>query len=239
MSKMCAIYKRDLSSYFSSPTAYILIGIYLLTASYFFCISVFGSQTATMEYAFMYMFMIFLVISPILTMRLIAEEKKLGTDQLLLTSPLRIWDIVLGKFFAALTLYAVMMAVTLIFPAILYYYSKIDLGPVITGYIGLFLMGGAFISVGLFASSLTENQIISGIISFVILLLSVSLEAIATFAQGTVQALLNYLSLMRRFYENFQVGILDAGDVFYYLSFMFIFLLLTVSVIQRYRWTRG
>lgn len=238
MRKTIAIYKKDLKSYFLSPIAYVSIGFFLILSSLFFYLSTIGTRIATMEFTFWDMMLFFLFIAPILTMRLIAEEKRAGTDQLLLTCPLRPINIVLGKYFAAFTVYLVMLLITIVFPAILYYYSKIDLGPVFSGYLGLILVGGAFISLGLFASSVTESQIIAGIIGIASLLLFWSLGWLGSTFEGNVKKVFESLTLTNHF-NSFQTGILDTGDIFYYLSFIFIFLYLTVRVIEKRKWSRG
>lgn len=236
---MMSICNKEIKSYFLSPIAYVLIGFFLVLSGYFFCGTTIGSGIATMEYTFVYMIIIFLVICPILTMRLISEEKKAGTEQLLFTSPLKLWDIVLGKYLAAMSVYIVILLITFIYPLILYYYSKIDLGPVLTGYIGIFLVGAAFISVGLFASSLTENQIIAGIVSFAILAIFASLEILVGVFSGAAGQVFEFLSILNRFFSNFQVGIIDASDIAYFISFIFIFLFLTIRVIEKRRWSKG
>lgn len=237
MNKMLAIYKKDLKAYFLSPIAYVSIGLFLMLSGLFFFLSTIGSQVATMEFAFGNMIFIFLIISPILTMKLIAEEKKTGTEQLLLTSPIELYKIVLGKYFAALTIYVITLVITFIYPAVLYYYSRIDLGPIISGYLGLLLIGAAFLSAGIFASSLTENQIIAGIVGYCILLISWSFTWIADMFQGTTTKVFEFLSIIDHF-NDFQIGIIDTSHIFYYISYAFVFLFLTVRVIEKRRWAK-
>lgn len=243
MNKVIAVFKKDLKSYFLSPIAYVTIGIFLLLLGIMFYISTIApsvsSGEATMENAFWNMISILLVIVPILTMKLIAEEKRAGTDQLLLTSPLNSWSIVLGKYFAALTVFITALVITFVYPAILYSYSepKIDISLVASGYLGMLLIGGAFISVGLFVSSLTENQVIAAVISFAILLILWALDWIGDVFSQVTKTIFSYLSITTHF-NDFSIGVLDTGNIFFYLSFIFVFLFLTVYIIER-SWSKG
>ena len=154
-----------------------------------------------------------------ITMRTYAEEKRSGTMELLLTSPLTDLQIILGKFLGALALYAAMLAVTLIHMALLFVYGNPEWKPIATGYLGLLLMGGCFLSVGLFISSLTKNQIVAGMITFAVFLLLWVINWMATFVGPTAQAVLNYLSITEHF-DDFAKGIIDTKHVVYYLSFI-------------------
>lgn len=243
MNKVIAVFKKDLKSYFLSPIAYVTIGIFLLLLGVLFYLSTIATtvsqREATMENAFWNMISILLVIIPIITMRLIAEERRTGTDQLLLTSPLSSWSIVLGKYFAALTVLMTALIITLIYPAVLYAYSepKIDLSVVVSGYLGVLLIGGSFIAVGLFVSSLTESQVIAGVVSFAILLILWSLDWVGDFTSQVAKTIFSYLSVTSHF-NDFSIGVLDTGNIFFYLSFIFVFIFLTVYVIEK-SWSKG
>lgn len=234
--KMLTIYKRELKSYFLSPLAYVLVGFLLLISGYFFATFVLSTQYALMSPVFGNMVFVFMFISPILTMRLISEEMKNGTDQLLMTSPLRITDMVLGKYFAALTVYTLSLVVSLIYPLYLKIYSTPDFGPILTGYIGTFLMGAAFISIGIFASSLTENQLIAGVIGFSILLLFWIVSWLGDVFQGTAKNIVDNISLLQRF-TNFQNGVLSLNDIVFYLSVIIFFVFVTIMVVDKRRWS--
>ncbi|HHV74352.1 ABC transporter permease [Thermoanaerobacterium sp. R66] len=234
--KMLTIYKRELKSYFLSPLAYVLVGFLLLISGYFFATFVLSTQYALMSPVFGNMVFVFMFISPILTMRLISEEMKNGTDQLLMTSPLRITDMVLGKYFAALTVYTLSLVVSLIYPLYLKIYSTPDFGPILTGYIGTFLMGAAFIAIGIFASSLTENQLIAGVIGFSILLLFWIVSWLGDVFQGTAKNIVDNISLLQRF-TNFQNGVLSLNDVVFYLSVIIFFVFVTIMVVDKRRWS--
>lgn len=234
--KMLTIYKRELKSYFLSPLAYVLVGFLLLISGYFFATFVLSTQYALMSPVFGNMVFVFMFVSPILTMRLISEEMKNGTDQLLMTSPLRITDMVLGKYFAALTVYTLSLVISLIYPLYLKIYSTPDFGPILTGYIGTFLMGAAFIAIGIFASSLTENQLIAGVIGFSILLLFWIVSWLGDVFQGAAKSIVDNISLLQRF-TNFQNGVLSLNDVVFYLSVIIFFVFVTIMVVDKRRWS--
>lgn len=236
MNKMVSIYQKEMKTFFVSPVAYIVGCIFLILAGYIFSVILFFTQESNLRVLFANLRFVLLLISPILTMRLFAEEKKLGTDELLFTSPLTNYEIILGKYFATVTLYLIMLFFTLEFPVILKIYGKPDMGPVYSGYLGLFLFGSAFISLGIFASSLTENQIIAAITSFGLLLLLWLISYATTFVPVEwLKDILTSLSVTGH-YTNFEKGIIDLADVFYYMSFSFMFIFLTNQVIEAKRW---
>ncbi len=234
--KMLTIYKRELKSYFLSPLAYVLVGFLLLISGYFFATFVLSTQYALMSPVFGNTVFVFMFISPILTMRLISEEMKNDTDQLLMTSPLRITDMVLGKYFAALTVYTLSLVISLIYPLYLKIYSTPDFGPILTGYIGTFLMGAAFIAIGIFASSLTENQLIAGVIGFSILLFFWIVSWLGDVFQGIAKNIVDNISLLQRF-TNFQNGVLSLNDIVFYLSVIIFFVFVTIMVVDKRRWS--
>ncbi|MEW6088550.1 MAG: ABC transporter permease subunit [bacterium] len=236
MKNILPIYQKEIKTFFVSPVAYIITCIFLVIAGYLFSVILFYTQEANLRVLFANLRFVLLLLSPILTMRLFAEEKKLGTDELLFTSPLTNYEIILGKYFATVTLYFIMLVFTIEFPIFLKLYGKPDMGPIYTGYLGLFLFGSAFISLGIFTSSLTENQIVAAIISFGLLLfLWLVSWATAFVPVEWLKDILNSLSITEHF-KNFEKGIIDVGDVFYYLSFCFIFIFLTNQVTEAERW---
>jgi ABC-2 type transport system permease protein len=178
---------------------------------------------------------ILLLMLPLLTMRLFSEEKKIGTDELLYTSPISVNQIILGKYFASLIVLFIMLLLTGILSIFTFAYGNPELAPLLSGYLGLFMMGAAFIAVGIFFSSLTENQIVSAILTFGALLLFWILNWASYAAGGIWKDVLNYLSFFQHF-DGLTRGILDTTDVVYYLSFAFFGLFLTHSVIQSRRW---
>jgi ABC-2 type transport system permease protein len=181
------------------------------------------------------MSIILLLMLPLLTMRLFAEEKKIGTEELLMTSPISVWQVLLGKFTASLLVLAAMLGLTGLLSLFTFFYGNPEVAPILNGYLGLFLMGGAFLAIGLFFSSLTENQIVAAILTFGALLLFWILNWAANSAAGFWKDVLNYVSFFQHF-ENATQGILDTADIIYYFSFAFFGMFLTHAVIQSRRW---
>jgi len=254
MKNIWAITKKELKTYFSSPIAYVAITVFLVLVGFFFysLILWFNSQSIQMSQnpyyyqqvninqmvyspLFHNISIILLLMLPLLTMRLFSEEKKVGTDELLFTSPLSVNQIILGKYFASLVVLATMLFLTGVLSVFTFSYGNPEILPVLTGYLGLFLMGAAFIAIGIFFSSLTENQIISAILTFGALLLFWVLNWASYSAGGIWKSVLNYLSFFQHF-DDMTRGILDTTDVIYYFSFAFFGLFLTHSVIQSRRW---
>ncbi len=254
MKNIWAICKKEIKTYFTSPIAYVVITVFLVLIGFFFYSLIwwFNSQSLQMAqnqyyyqqlninqmvYAplFHNMSIILLLMVPLLTMRLFSEEKKRQTDELLFTSPISVNQIILGKYFASLFVLVVMLFLTGIFSIFVFAYGNPEPAPILNGYLGLFLMGAAFISAGIFFSSLTENQIVSAILTFGALLLFWILNWASYSAGGMWKSVLNYLSFFQHF-DNMTRGILDTTDLVYYLSFIFLGLFLTHSVIQSRRW---
>jgi ABC-2 type transport system permease protein len=178
---------------------------------------------------------ILLLLMPIITMRLFAEERKSGTIELLLTYPVRDGAVLVGKFLAAFVLYATMLFLTLLYPAIVAYFARLEWGPLATGYLGLVLLGGTFLAVGLLASSLTENQIVAAIGTFGTLLIFWVIGWSADYAGPVAGRLLSHLSIIDH-YDGFARGVIDTRDVIYYVNFMVLALFLTLRSLEARRW---
>jgi len=235
---MLAIINRDFRSYFNSPIAYVLIGLFISILSLFFVDSLNAgiasfSRNFTNSMSFLLLFIV-----PLLTMRAFAEDKKSGTEVLLLTSPVRLYQVVLGKYLAAVSVFLVLTAASLVFPLVLLVYGKPDGATLFSSYLGFVLLGMVFISVGIFASSLTENQIVAAIISFVSLFALTSISFIANYVGGFVGKVLDWLSFMGKYYE-FSAGIIDITSIVFMLSFAVVFVFLTIRVLERKRWSQG
>jgi len=168
---MLAVYRRELRAYFSSATGFVFMGFFLLLSGFFFAMINLFNASPNYNSVLSEITFIFLIVVPILTMRLMSEEARQKTDQLLLTSPLRLSDIVLGKYLAAVTVFLMTLAVTCIYPIILSFFGKLAVWEIVGGYIGFFLLGSSFISIGLFISSLTDNQVIAAVATFTALIL--------------------------------------------------------------------
>lgn len=234
---MLAIMKRDFKSYFNSPIAYVLIGLFMLLLGLFFN-SLIGYGSDIMGNFVTNMSSLLLFIIPILTMRSMAEDKKNGTEVLLLTAPVRVTEIVMGKFLAAFNVFLVMTGVTLIFPLITIVTGKPDVLLIISSYLGYILMGAIFISLGVFASSLTENQIVASIISLVSIFLIQNIGYLASFFSGFVNKAILWLSITDR-YGDFSKGIIDLTSIVFMICYAAVFLILTVRVIEHKRWSQG
>jgi len=236
---MAAIFWKEVKSYFYSPMAYILIGLFILLTSIFFYPNLlYPSQGGDFTYNLSNMGFILLFIVPILTMRILAEDRKNGTEVLLITSPVSIMSMVVGKFLAVCFVFLIMTALTFVYPIILLAFGGTFTVQLIGGYIGFILLGATFISIGVFASSLTENQIIAVVISFVSLLIMWLAGSLSTMVGGFASKVLGWFSLMTR-YEDFSRGLLGLSPVVYYLSFIAVFLFLTIRVIEKRRWSQG
>lgn len=235
---MLAIIRRDFRSYFNSPIAYVLIGLFVCIMSLFFIDSLNEGIASFSSNFISSMSFLQLFIVPLLTMRSFAEDKKTGTEVLLLTSPVRLYQVVLGKFLAATAVFLVMTVVSLVFPLVLLIYGKPDGATLFSAYLGFVLLGMVFISVGIFASSLTENQIVAAIISFVSLFVITSFSYIGRYVGGFLGTLLDKLSIMHKYYE-FYYGIIDITSIIFMLSFAAVFIFLTVRILERRRWSQG
>jgi gliding motility-associated transport system permease protein len=184
---------------------------------------------------FQYSMVVFLIVLPMITMRTYSEEKRSGTMELLLTSPVTDFQIIMGKFLGAMGLYASMLGVTLIHMALLYWVSQPEWMPILTSYIGLLFMGGCFMAVGLLISSLTKNQIVAVVATFAVFMMFWMINWIAQFMGPTSQAVLNYLSITSHL-EDFMGGVIDTKHVVYYLSFIAFGLFLTARSVDVERW---
>ena len=254
MNNILAIAHKELKSYFSTPIAYVVIGFFALLFGYFFyaMLVIFNQQSAQFGGAeggavdinqqlirplFLNASVILLFVLPLITMRTYSEEKRSGTIELLLTSPVTDVEIILGKFLGAMALYAAMLAITIIHMLVLFSYAnpKPEWTVPVIGYVGLLLMGGCFISVGLLISSLTKNQIVSGMVTFAVFLLLWVINWIASFTGPTTQSVLNYLSITDHF-DDFTRGILDTKHLIYYFSVMSFGLFLTARSVDTERW---
>ena len=251
MRNVVAIAQKELRSYFSSPMAYIVIGFFLLPFGVFFYLYLqafvnqslqsaqFGGAMNVNQQVVRYVLqnasVIILFIMPMITMRTYSEEKRSGTIELLLTSPVSDVEIILGKFFGALGLYAAMLGVTLLYMGILFVYGNPEWRPLVAGYLGLLLMGGAFVSIGLLISSTTNNQIVAGVVTFVVFLLLWIVGWFADSAGPTLGPITSYLSITEHF-DDFSKGIIDSKHVIYYLSLITFGLFLTAKSVDTERW---
>jgi len=253
MNNILAIANKELRGYFASPIAYIVIGLFALAYGYFFyalleyfnrtsmqmaAMGAGGSANVNEQLispAFQNTMVVFLFILPMVTMRTYSEEKRSGTIELLLTAPLTDFQIIMGKFLGALSLYAAMLAVTLIHIGILFALGNPEPLPIVSSYVGMLLMGGCFIAVGLLVSSMTRNQIVAGMVTFVIFLMLWVIDWVAAFTGPTTSAVLSYLSFTQHL-TDFMRGVIDTKHVVYYVSFIAFGLFLTARSVDTERW---
>jgi ABC-2 type transport system permease protein len=253
MNNILAIASKELRGYFSSPIAYIVIGLFALAYGYFFYALTLFFDRQSMQLAgmgagatanvneqlispaFQNTMVVFLFVLPMVTMRTYSEEKRSGTIELLLTAPLTDFQIIMGKFLGAMGLYAAMLAITLIHVAVLFAIGNPEPLPILTSYLGMLLMGGCFISVGLLISSMTRNQIVAGMVTFVVFLMLWIINWVAMFMGPTAQAVLNYLSFTDHL-TDFMRGVIDTKHVVYYVSFIAFGLFLTARSVDTERW---
>jgi len=234
---MGAIIKRELYSYFCSPVAYVVMAIFLFFSGLFFSMVCLMGDTSNLTYVFNNMFLVIVLLTPMMCMRLLSDEKRLRTDQALLTSPVSILGIVMGKFFSACILYLVCLAIYVIFGFVLSFFVTPQWSVILCNFLGLFILGCALIAIDLFLSSLTESQMIAAISGFAVGLLVYLLDNIASaipveFLEKAVKSM-SFLS----HYQNFTVGLLSIADLVFFLSVIALFIFLTVRVIEKKRWS--
>jgi ABC-2 type transport system permease protein len=262
MKGLIAVYRREMGSYFVSPIAYIVIGLFLLVCGWFFyrILGFFIQQSVTaqmramqfggpqamdvpglvLQNFFGIVSTIVLFLLPMLTMGIYAEERKRGTMELLMTSPLTEFQIAFGKFLAGLTLYGVMIAPTLIYQILMSMYAEpgIPWSVLWSGYLGLLLLGSVLVALGAFISSLTESQIIAGVATFAVFLLLWVLDFGARDSSSTWGDVLQYLSILRH-YDDFSRGVIDTANIVFYLSLAGVGVFLTQRSLDSMRWRRA
>jgi len=222
---MWAVFKKEFKSYFLSPIGYVVIGIFLFAFSVFFYLTTIATGTVDLGGLYYYTALYgLIIIVPILTMRMFAEERKNGTEQLLLTSPISMFKVVLGKLMAALCVIAITLVISFLFYFIVTFFGEPNLGSVLVAMLGFILISIAALSVGMFASSLTENQIIAGIITVAFLIISLFLTDISSIFTGFT--LIN-------FYTSFAQGVISIENVISLVLFAMLFISLTIIVMQR------
>lgn len=234
---MGAIFKRELKSYFSSAIGYVFFAFFLLFAGFFFVGANIYSQSSDMSSLYQNLLVVLVIVVPILTMRMMTEDKKNKTDQALLTAPVGLPSIVLGKYFAALLVYGIAVAWTAVFAVILAFFGTIEVWVIVGSIVGLFLLGAAFIAIGEFISSLTESQIIAAVGSLAIILLLLLVDGLSSIFTGSFATqVINMFSVSTR-YNNFATGLFNISDAVYFLSIAVVFIFLTTRVLQKRRWS--
>jgi ABC-2 type transport system permease protein len=235
MNNVLAIARRELVSYYSSFLFYVITAAFLVITGFFFAINVAYSRSANVGPLFQTTYTIMLLIAPILTMRLIAEEQRSGTIELMLTSPVRDVELVLGKFLGGLGLLGSMLVLTGLYPILLAFYGNPDRGGIIGGYLGALLFGGAAVAIGLLTSSVTGNQIVAAVLAFAALLILWVIDGIGGLVGGTVGAVTNYVAVYTHFTDMTR-GIIATNDVVYFLSLIVGAMFLTTLSLESRRW---
>ncbi|HEX3901584.1 MAG TPA: ABC transporter permease subunit [Polyangia bacterium] len=235
MTPALVISRREIRSYFNSPVAYIVVPVFVVLTGYLFFTQLFMEKQADMRGFFNIMPLLFMFLIPAITMRLLADERSSGTLELLITMPVRDWEVVVGKFLAAMALLCTAIGLTLAFAITVKSLGPLDRGPTIGGYLGLVLMGGAYVAIGVMASSLTRNSIVSFIVAFAISFALYLLGKLTQFLPESWQKLVAYLSIDGHF-ENIGRGVVDTRDVIYYLSVMTVSLLVATLALDSRRW---
>ncbi|MEO3947339.1 ABC transporter permease subunit [Gorillibacterium sp. CAU 1737] len=235
MRKTLAICRKELQMYFFSPTAYVAFAFYFLVSGFFFSMDFLGNQTVDIRPLFSNFMVVYLFVIPLLTMRLISDELRQGTDELLLTSPASVTEIVVGKYLAAVLLQFILVAGALVYPLILSRFGSLDLPVMWLSYLSLFLLGAAMMAVGLFASTLSSHQMVAGIAGFAMLLVLWMIQWLSGSMLPAGADWLELFSISART-VNLQSGLLDWTDIVFYASFIFVFVVLSVQSLERKRW---
>lgn len=242
MRNLLAIARREIRSYLVSPLAYLVVAAFLYLTGRYFLLTltwmVEYREVPTMRYTVEFMILVFVFAAPLLTMRLLAQEKSTGTLELILTSPVQDWELVLGKFLAGLALYLMMIVPTLAYPLTMEVFGNPDWGPVWSGYLGLLMLGGVLLAVGLFTSALTESQVVAAVLGMagnLLLWFYIGAAAASPDVNPRMAGLLRILDLGEHL-QTFVSGAMDTRDIVYCVSLMAFFLFGTTRVLEVRRW---
>ncbi|MBE6844236.1 MAG: ABC transporter [Ruminococcus sp.] len=238
---MGAIFRRELGSFFTSSIAYVFLGVFYLLSGWFFYSNTIAYGSSDMAGFFSMLFLVIVMLVPILTMKTFSEEKKQKTDQGLLTAPISLGAMVMGKYFAVLVMYIFGISIVLVHGVILSFFGTVDWTIVLSNYAALFLMGAACISIGMLISALTENQIVAAVVGMLALLLVYMLDLIAELIDNLISVdfitdALMAISFYNKYYE-FTCGIFNLSSVLFYISVAVIFNFLTVRIFEKRRWS--
>ena len=233
---MLAIFKREFNSYFTSPIGYVFIAMFYFISGIFFFLYNLAAASAELRYVYSMLFTCSALLMPILTMRMLSEDKRQKTDQILLTSPVSLTGLLMGKFLAAFLVYVIAVSITLVYALVLSVFVSFNWAVIVSSYVGILLLGAALIAVGMFISSLTESQLVAAIVTVVVDLGLLLVDSLASVMPNTtLQKAVLSLSMSDR-YGNFTMGILDFADTFFFLSVIALFIFLTGRVLEKRRW---
>jgi ABC-2 type transport system permease protein len=235
MQNTLAIARREFASYFNSPIAYLVVSVYLILSGWLFFTELFFMGQADMRPFFGLAPLLFFIITPFLTMRLLAEERHQGTLEVLLTMPVTDWQVVVGKYLASIGLIAVLLALTVVFPITVSFLGPLDKGATVAGYVGMLLMCGTYVAIGLMASSFSKNQIVAALIALFIGFGLFILGQLVPVLPEWAAPFCNAISIHTRF-QNIARGVIDSRDVLYYASMIFGCLLVAQTTLESRRW---
>ena len=234
---MLAIYKREMGAYFLSVVAYIVLAAFVCFSGIFFYAMSLASDNASLNGVFVSMFLIILLLVPMLTMKLFSEEKKQKTDQALLTAPVSLFKIVMGKYLAACTVLAVCFSIFIIYGVVISFYTMPEWNIIVCNIVALYLIGASLIAIGLFISSLTESQVVAAILGFIAGMFIYMLDSIASVIPiQTISTVVQELSFTNRL-QRISLGLFSVSDILFFVSIITIFIFLTVKVIEKKRWS--
>ena len=233
---MGAIFRREVLSYFTSPIGYIFLAAFYASSAVIFSLNSLEQGSTQLDNLFAQLMIILIVLIPILTMRTMSEEKKNKTDQCLLTAPVSLFGIVAGKFLAALLIYVLGVAITVVYAIVVSAFSTPDWNVIVGNIVGLVLLGAAFIAVGIFCSSFTENQVVSAVTSFIVMIVLYLFSTIGNLIPVEfISKIFSRLSFLERYY-GFTYGLFDLSNALFFISAVVVFLFLTVRVLEKRRW---
>ena len=233
---MLAVYKKELRSYFIGPIGYIYVALYLLVSSLIFTYTTLYAGTCSVTTYYTFILYLFAILIPLLTMRMLSEEKKSRTEQILLTAPVSLTSVIFAKFLAAFTLFAGTLLVSCLNFIILYAFGTPNTAIMISTTIGILLIGAAFVAIGIFVSACTENQLVAALVTIVAIASTLVLNVLSGYVTFTpLRVVMRWLSVFDRFYS-FTYGYFDFVALLYYISVTVVFLFLTVRVFEKRRW---
>lgn len=233
---MFAIYKKELRSYFVNPIGYVYVALFLAVSSLLFTYTTLYSGTCEINVYYTFILYLFAILIPLLTMRMLSEEKKSKTEQILLTSPVSLFSVIFAKYLAAFTLFAGTLLVSCLNFIVLYFYGEPNTVIMFSTTLGILLIGSAFVAIGIFVSACTENQLVSALVTIVSIAFTLVIGLLASYVKFTpLRVVMKWLSIFDRFYV-FTYGYFDIVALLYYISITVVFIFLTIRVYEKRRW---
>lgn len=233
---MFAIYKKELRSYFVNPIGYVYVALFLAVSSLLFTYTTLYSGTCEVNVYYTFILYLFAILIPLLTMRMLSEEKKSKTEQILLTSPVSLFSVIFAKYLAAFTLFAGTLLVSCLNFIVLYFYGEPNTVIMFSTTLGILLIGSAFVAIGIFVSACTENQLVSALVTIVSIAFTLVIGLLASYVKFTpLRVVMKWLSIFDRFYV-FTYGYFDIVALLYYVSITVVFIFLTIRVYEKRRW---